>query len=108
MAYERTVMASIRTYLALLRAGLATTGSGALITSILDSGWPQWAVVTLSAVFVVIGFGVMIWRLQQYHQVMALVEDSAQISIPSIRLLAALTIFLQLMLVVALLLFPLG
>lgn len=65
-------------------------------------------VASLSAIFVVIGFGLMIWGLQQHHQVMVVVEDAAQISLPSVRLLTALTIFLQLALVVALVLFLLA
>lgn len=105
MAYERTVMASIRTYLALLRTGLAIAGGGALLASILGEGWVKWAVIAISAVFVAIGFGIMIWGLHHHHQVMALVEDSTQISMPPIRLLAALTILLQFSLIAALLLF---
>ena len=108
MAHERTIMASIRTYLALLRTGLAIAGGGTLIVSILGENWPEWVVVSLYAVFVVIGYGIMIWGLQQYHQVMALVEVDAGVRVPSVRVLTTLTIFLQLAIIVVLLLFLLG
>ena len=108
MANERTVMASIRTYLALLRTGIAIAGGGTLIVSILSEGWPEWVVVSLYGVFVVIGYGIMIWGLQQYHQVMALVEDDVGVRVPSIRVLTTLTIFLQLAIVVVLVLFLLS
>ena len=108
MANERTIMASIRTYLALLRTGLAIAGGGTLIVSILGEGWPEWVVFLLSAVFVVIGYAIMIWGLQQYHQVMALVEDSVSVQVPSIRVLTVLTVVLQLAIVVVLVLFLLS
>lgn len=108
MAYERTIMASIRTYLALLRTGLAIAGGGALLASILGTGWVKWVVVLLSAVFIGIGFGIMIWGLHQHNQVVTLVEGSSQISVPSTRVLTILTILLQLSLIAAILLFLLG
>lgn len=52
------------------------------MTSILTEGWPDWVVFSLSAVFVIVGFGVMIWGLNQYHQVMELVVDEGEFQVP--------------------------
>ena len=108
MAYERTIMASVRTYMALLRTGLAIAGGGAIITSVLADGWPEWVVAVLSFVFVTIGFGLMLWGLRQYHQMLSLLEPESSLEMPSFRLLTGLTVGLQLTLVVVLILFLLS
>ena len=107
-AYERTQMAAIRTYFALLRTGLAIAGGGALITSILARGWPEWVIWLLASVFVVVGFGIMILGLRNYHQItqqLAIEDESTAISI---RWLVALTVILLLATIAVLILFLLG
>ena len=59
-AYERTQMAATRTYFALLRTGLAIAAGGSLVTTILASGYPDWVIGLLSAVFIVVGYTIII------------------------------------------------
>ena len=59
-AAERTRMASTRTFMALLRTGLAIAGGGTLITALLVRNYPDWLVATLSGIFIIVGFPIML------------------------------------------------
>ena len=107
-AYERTQMAAIRTYFALLRTGLAIAGGGALVTSILARGWPDWVIWSLASVFVVVGFGIMILGLRNYHHITRQLAIEDETTAVSIGWLVALTVILLLATVAALILFLLS
>ena len=107
-AHERTQMAAIRTYFALLRTGLAIAGGGAIITSILARDYPDWVIWLLASVFVVVGFGIMILGLRNYHKITQQMAIEDQATAVSIRWLVALTVILLLATTTALILFLLS
>ena len=108
LALQRTHMAATRTYFALLRTGIAIAGGGALVTSILADGWPNWIVGLLSGVFILVGFTIMIAGLQRYIFIAKTVAVDDQINIISPNLLIGLTIILQVATLSVLTLFLLG
>ena len=107
-ALERTHMAATRTYFALLRTGMAIAGGGALVTSILVDGWPEWVVGLLSGVFILVGFIIMIAGLQKYIFIAKTVAVDDQINIISPKLFIGLTVILQVATLSVLVLFLLG
>ena len=108
LALQRTHMAATRTYFALLRTGIAIAGGGALVTSILTDGWPDWVVGLLSGIFIFVGYAIMIAGLQKYNSIAKTVAVDNQINIISPTLLIGLTAVLQAATLVVLALFLLG
>ena len=105
-AYERTQMSAVRTYFSLLRTGLAIAGGGTLVVALLDKHWPAWIVWLLSAVFVVMGFMIMLSGLQEYSQIVKKLNvDGESDSIISTKRLVTMTIVLQVVTAVVLVLF---
>ena len=107
-ALERTHMAATRTYFALLRTGIAIAGGGALVTSILANGWPEWMIGLLSASFILVGFTIMIAGLQRYIFIAKSLASSDELNIISPNLLIVLTIILQITTVMVVILFLTG
>ena len=105
---ERTQLSIERTFLSLFRTGMAIAGGGALITSILTRGYPDWIVATIASIFVVVGFGIMIVVLQRYVSYTKELEDEARITNFRPRTLVVATLLLQGALVAALVLFLLS
>lgn len=94
-ALERTHMAATRTYFALLRTGMAIAGGGALVTSVLADGWPEWVIALLSGIFFLVGFTIMIAGLQKYIFIANKVAVDDEINIISPKLMITLTVILQ-------------
>ena len=107
-ALERTHMAATRTFFALLRTGMAIAGGGALVTSILADGWPDWLVGLLSGVFILVGFTIMLAGLQRYIFIAKTITVDNDINIISPKLLVVLTIALQVATLLVLILFLVG
>jgi putative membrane protein len=108
-AYERTQMAGTRTYFALLRTGLAIAGGGALVVAILGEDWADWIIGLLDGIFIIIGFSIILgalWRYRKLSKRLAL-EDKDLEPI-SIGLVVALTVMLQITIVVVLILYLFG
>jgi len=104
-AHERTQMAATRTLFALLRTGLAIAGGGAAVTTILASGYPDWVIGGLSAVFIIIGFSIMLGGLQRYHQMAQRLAVSDEVETIPIRLITAMIVLLQIATLTVLILF---
>ena len=107
-ALERTHMAATRTYFALLRTGIAIAGGGAIVTSILANGWPEWVIGILSASFILVGFTIMIAGLQRYIFIAKSLASSDELRVISPNLLISLTIILQITTVLVVVLFLIG
>ena len=105
-AHERTNMAATRTYFSLLRTGIAIAGVGALVTSILADGWPEWVIGLLSSIFIFIGFAIVIAGLQRYLIIAKkLLSATDELNVMSHRLLISLTVILQVATVTVFILF---
>ena len=107
-ALEHTHMAATRTFLALLRTGIAIAGVGTLVTTILAKAWPEWVVGFLSGVFILIGFSIMIAGLQRYIVIAKTVAVDEAITIILPRVLIVLTVILQAATLTVLILFLAG
>ena len=107
-AYERTHMAATRTFFALLRTGLAIAGGGTLVTSMLAQGWPDWVVGLLSAIFIVVGFTIMLGGLHRYHRIAKRLAVEEELDTIPLGLVTTLTILLQAATVAVLILFLIG
>jgi putative membrane protein len=108
-AHERTHMAATRTYFSLLRTGIAIAGVGALVTSILADGWPEWVIGLLSSIFIFIGFAIVIAGLQRYLIIAKkLLSATDELNVMSPRLLISLTVILQVATVTVFILFLIG
>ena len=104
-AFERTQLAATRTYFALLRTGLAIAAGGTLVTTLLGTDWPDWITGTLAAVFIVVGFWIMIIGLKNYNDLIQELAVEGKSTTISVKLLVALTIILLLAVVAVLILF---
>jgi len=102
-------MAATRTYFSLLRTGIAIAGVGALVTSILADGWPEWVIGLLSSIFIFIGFAIVIAGLQRYLIIAKkLLSATDELNVMSPRLLISLTVILQVATVTVFILFLIG
>jgi uncharacterized membrane protein YidH (DUF202 family) len=59
-ALERTHMAAERTYFSVLHTGLAIAAAGTVVVAILGDSWPEWLIITMSAVFIAVGYSMTI------------------------------------------------
>lgn len=59
-AYERSLLANDRTFSAWIRTGLATIAVGFGVTRLLREVQPNWLVVTLGVLFVIVGGGILL------------------------------------------------
>jgi uncharacterized membrane protein YidH (DUF202 family) len=67
LAQQRTFLAAERTLFAVLRTGLAIAAGGSVIVSLLGEAWPAWVQVPLAAVFLIVGYYMMLQGLRRYR-----------------------------------------
>ena len=108
LALERTHMAAERTFLAVLRTGLAIAGAGTVIVAILGDNWPEWLSISLAAVFIVIGYSMIIITLEKYQKIFKRLQIEPALNAMSPRYAVLLAVALQVALGIVLLLFLLG
>lgn len=104
-AYERTQLSSTRTFFALLRTGFAIAGVGTLVTSILARSYPEWVIAGVSAIFILIGFVIIIGALRRYQERLAKVKTKSEFQPISMPLMITLTALLLMTTVLVMLLF---
>ena len=107
-AVERTHMAAERTYYAVLRTGLAIAAAGTVVVAILGDSWPEWLSITLAAVFMAVGYTMIIVTLNNYQKIVNRLQIERKLNVMSPRLTIFLTAILQLALVIVFALFILG
>lgn len=107
-AYQRTLMASTRTFYVLVRTGLAIAGGGALVASVLAGHWPSWVTWSLSAAFVIIGFTIILGALLRYDQVARMLAVEGEVPGIPVQLVIVLTVALLAATATVLVLFVLG
>ena len=101
-------MAAERTNFSVLRTRLAISGAGAVIVAILGETWPEWLSLLVSAVFIVIGYTMIIVILNNYQKIVNRLQIERKLNVMSPRLTIFLTAILQLGLVIVFALFILG
>ena len=107
-AVERTHMAAERTYYAVLRTGLAIAAAGTVVVAILGDSWPEWLSITLAAIFMAVGYTMIIVTLNNYQKIVNRLQIERKLNVMSPRLTIFLTAILQLALVIVFALFILG
>jgi uncharacterized membrane protein YidH (DUF202 family) len=108
LAVERTHMAVERTYFATLRTGLAIAGAGTVVVGIVGEDWPEWLSLLLSAVFVVVGYTMILVTLNRYQKIVNRLKIEHKLDVVSPKLTVLLTVVLQVALAAVLVLFLLG
>jgi uncharacterized membrane protein YidH (DUF202 family) len=101
-------MAAERTYYAVLRTGLAIAAAGTVVVAILGESWPEWLSITLAAVFIAVGYTMIIVTLNNYQKIVNRLQIERKLNVMSPRLTIFLTVILQLGLVIVFALFILG
>ena len=107
-AMERTHMAAERTYFAVLRTGLAIAAAGTVVVAILGENWPEWLIVLLAAVFIAVGYTMIIVTLDNYQKIVNRLQIERELNVMSPKLTIFLTAILQFALVIVFVLFILG
>ena len=105
LALERTHMAAERTYFAVLRTGLAIASAGTVIVAILGESWPEWLSISLAAIFIIIGYTMIIITLENYQKIVNRLKIERKLDVMSPRMATILTVALQVALAIVLLLF---
>jgi uncharacterized membrane protein YidH (DUF202 family) len=95
-------MAAERTYFSVLRTGLAISGAGTVIVAILGETWPEWLHLLVSAVFIAIGYTMIIVTLNNYQKIVNRLQIERKLNVMSPRLTIVLTALLQVALVIVL------
>ena len=80
----------------------AIAAGGALVTSILARGYPDWMVGSLSGIFIIVGFTMMFVGVRRYNQI---IQSFGGEQPYPMWLLILMTILLQAAIIVVLILF---
>ena len=107
-AVERTHMAAERTYFAVLRTGLAIAAAGTVVVAILGESWPEWLSLVMAAIFMAVGYTMIIVTLNNYQKIVNRLQIERKLSVMSPKLTILLTAILQVALVIVFALFILG
>ena len=107
-AVERTHMAAERTYFAVLRTGLAIAAAGTVVVAILGESWPEWLSLVMAAIFMAVGYTMIIVTLNNYQKIVNRLQIERKLNVMSPRLTILLTAILQVALVIVFALFILG
>ena len=107
-ALERTHMAAERTYYSILRTGLAIAAAGTVVVAILGDSWPEWLSLIISAVFIAVGYTMIIVTLNNYQKIVNRLQIERKLNVMSPRMTILLTAILQFALVIVFVLFILG
>jgi uncharacterized membrane protein YidH (DUF202 family) len=107
-AMERTHMAAERTYFAVLRTGLAIAAAGTVVVAFLGENWPEWLSLLIAAVFIAVGYTMIIVTLNNYQKIVNRLQIERKLNVMSPKLTILLTAILQVALVIVFVLFILG
>ena len=107
-ALERTHMAAERTYFSVLRTGLAIASAGTVVVAILGESWPEWLSLVMAAIFIAVGYTMIIVTLNNYQKIVNRLQIERNLNVMSPKLTIFLTAILQFTLVIVLALFILG
>ena len=107
-ALERTHMAAERTYFSVLRTGLAIASAGTVVVAILGESWPEWLSLVMAAIFMAVGYTMIIVTLNNYQKIVNRLQIERKLNVMSPRLTIFLTAILQVALVIVFALFILG
>ena len=107
-ALERTHMAAERTYFSVLRTGLAIASAGTVVVAILGENWPEWLSLLMAAIFMAVGYTMIIVTLNNYQKIVNRLQIERKLSVMSPKLTILLTAILQVALVIVFVLFILG
>ena len=107
-ALERTHMAAERTYFSVLRTGLAIASAGTVVVAILGESWPEWLSLVMAAIFMAVGYTMIIVTLNNYQKIVNKLQIERKLNVMSPRLTILLTAILQVALVIVFALFILG
>jgi uncharacterized membrane protein YidH (DUF202 family) len=110
LARQRTYLAAERTLFAVLRTGLAIAAGGSVIVSLLGDEWPSWVQVPLAAVFLIVGYYLMLHGLRRYRGIADRVrrQDGIRLEIMPARTMIVLTVVLDVTITIVLTLFLVG
>jgi uncharacterized membrane protein YidH (DUF202 family) len=101
-------MAAERTYFAVLRTGLAIAAAGTVVVAILGESWPEWLSLVMAAIFMAVGYTMIIVTLSNYQKIVNRLQIERKLNVMSPRLTILLTAILQVALVIVFALFILG
>jgi uncharacterized membrane protein YidH (DUF202 family) len=107
-ALERTHMAAERTYFSVLRTGLAIASAGTVVVAILGESWPKWLSLVMAAVFIAVGYTMILVTLNNYQKIVNSLQIERKLNVMSPRMTILLTAILQIALVIVFALFILG
>lgn len=107
LARQRTYLAAERTLFAVLRTGLAIAAGGTVIVKLLGDTWPVWVQVPLAAVFLLVGYSMLIYSMQRYRAIARRIqrEGGAGLEIVPARSMTILTAALNVVITIVLILF---
>lgn len=107
LARQRTYLAAERTLFAVLRTGLAIAAGGTVIIKLLGDTWPVWVQVPLAAVFLLVGYSMLIYSMQRYRAIARRIqrEGGAGLEIVPARSMTILTGALNVAITLVLVLF---
>jgi uncharacterized membrane protein YidH (DUF202 family) len=110
LARQRTYLAAERTLFAVLRTGLAIAAGGTVIITLLGDTWPTWVQVPLAAVFLLVGYSLLIYSMQRYRAIARRIqrEGGAGLEIVPARSMTILTGALNVAITIVLVLFLLS
>jgi uncharacterized membrane protein YidH (DUF202 family) len=110
LARQRTYLAAERTLFAVLRTGLAIAAGGTVIITLLGDTWPTWVQVPLAAVFLLVGYSLLLYSMQRYRAIARRIqrEGGAGLEIVPARSMTILTGALNVAITIVLVLFLLS
>lgn len=110
LARQRTYLAAERTLFAVLRTGLAIAAGGTVIIRLLGETWPSWVQVPLAAVFLFVGYSMLIYGMQRYRMITRQIrrEGGGGLEIVPARSMTILTGALNVAITIVLVLFLLS
>ena len=106
-AYERTLLANERTFIAWLRTGLAITAGAAIVARLLANANPGWLVDLLAIVLVLAGTAIIVLSTWGYRKIIMSMSNIAPGIIP-LWLVWILVAILQISAIMIFVLFLLG
>lgn len=106
-AYERTILANERTYIAWLRTGLSITGGSAIFIRLLGDVEPSWLVNLLAVIMGLVGVVTVIVSTQGYRNMHRKLDQVAPSFLPH-WLVILIVVVLEIAMIGFLILFIVG
>lgn len=79
-AYERSLLANDRTFSAWIRTGLATIAVGFGVTRLLQEVEPAWLVLSIGALFVVVGGGILLMGYWSHRRMLRWLSEDRHLA----------------------------